>query len=84
MHLQKRLDDYKRKFLASDRVTPEIIAIMRRSTEQLHSEAVLQGVLKTGQTAPSFELPNQDGKLVSSSSFLSKGPLIVSFFRGVW
>lgn len=84
MHLQERLDDYKRKFLASDKVTPEIVAIIRKSTEQLRSQTVLQGVSKAGQTAPPFELPNQDGKLVSSSSFLSKGPLVVSFFRGVW
>lgn len=84
MPLQERLDNYRRNFLASSKVTPEIVDIMRKSTEALRSETVLQLVLKQGQTAPPFELPNADGKLVSSASLLAKGPLVVSFFRGVW
>jgi hypothetical protein len=84
MRLQQRLDDFKRGFLSSGNVTPEMLAIMQKSTDELRAEAVLQGVLKTGQTAPSFELANQDGRLVSSSSLLAKGPLVLSFFRGVW
>jgi hypothetical protein len=84
MRLQEKLDERKKSFLSSGRATPEMIGIMQRSTEQLHSSGILQRVLKEGQTAPSFELPNQDGQLVSSSSLLAKGPLVVSFFRGVW
>jgi hypothetical protein len=84
MRLQERLDERKRTFIAGGRATPEVIAIMQRSTEQLRSSGILQHVLKVGQKAPSFELPNQDNRLVSSSSLLAKGPLVVSFFRGVW
>ncbi len=84
MQLQEKLDERKRTFLASGKATPEMIAIMQRSTEQLRSSGILQHVLKAGQTAPSFELPNQNGLKVSSSSLLAKGPLVVSFFRGVW
>lgn len=84
MRLQEKLDERKRTFLSSGRATPEMIAIMQRSTEELRSSGILQRVLKAGQRAPSFQLPNQDGQLVTSSSLLVKGPLVISFFRGVW
>jgi peroxiredoxin len=40
--------------------------------------------VKLDQQAPSFELPNQDGKSVSSSSLLAKGAVVVTFYRGSW
>lgn len=40
--------------------------------------------LKLGQTAPRFELPNQQGKSTSLSDLLAKGPLVVTFYRGSW
>ena len=84
MRLQERLNELRRSFLASGKATPEMLGIMQRSTEQLRSSGILQHVLKERQKAPSFELPNQDGRSVSSSALLARGPLVVSFFRGVW
>lgn len=84
MQLQEKLDERKRTFLSSGRATPEMIAIMQRSTEHLRSSGILQRVPKAGQKAPTFQLPNQDGHLVASSSLLANGSLVISFFRGVW
>jgi len=84
MRLQQKLDEHKQRFLAGGKASPEMLGIMQRSTEQLRSSDILQGVLKPGQKAPSFQLPNQDGALVDSSKLLERGPLVVSFFRGVW
>jgi hypothetical protein len=84
MQLQPRLNELKQSFLASGKASPEMIGIMVRNTEQLRSSGILQRVLKAGQQAPSFELKNQDGQSVSSQTLLAEGPLIISFFRGVW
>lgn len=84
MQLQQKLNERKQSFLASGRATPEMLGIMQRNTEQLRSSGIAQRVLKAGQKAPSFELPNQDGQKVSSSTLLAKGPLVISYFRGVW
>jgi AhpC/TSA family len=84
MRLQAKLNELKQNFLSSGRVSPEMIAIMTRGTDQLRNSGILQRVLKPGDKAPSFELPNQDGKAVSSAALLAKGPLVLSFFRGVW
>lgn len=84
MKLQEKLDDYKHKFVSSGKVTPEMLGIMEHSTEELRSSGILQRVLTAGQKAPAFELPNQDGQVVSSNALLANGALVISFFRGVW
>lgn len=84
MPLQAKLDEQKGRSVASGRVTPEMRAIMERSTEQLRASGILKGVSKPGDKAPSFELPNQDGLPVSSAALLAKGPLVLGFFRGTW
>ena len=40
--------------------------------------------IKIGQKAPSFELPNAEGKSISLDSLLDKGPIVVTFYRGDW
>lgn len=40
--------------------------------------------LKVGQHAIAFELPNQEGKLVSLKNLIGKGPVVVTFYRGDW
>jgi cytochrome oxidase Cu insertion factor (SCO1/SenC/PrrC family) len=84
MGLQEKLNELKRLFLASGRASPEMRSIMHRSTEELRNSGILERALKAGQQAPAFELPNQDGQFVSSTALLAGGPVIVSFFRGVW
>jgi peroxiredoxin len=41
-------------------------------------------VLKPGDTAPAFALPNADERIVESARLLDAGPLIVTFYRGRW
>lgn len=84
MQLQEKLNERKRAFLASGMATPEMLGIMQRSTTQLRSSGIQQHVLKEGQKAPSFELPDQNSRSVSSETLLAGGPLVINFFRGVW
>jgi hypothetical protein len=42
------------------------------------------GLLKVGQAAPDFTLPDVFGKEVSLKSLLTKGPVVISFYRGEW
>jgi peroxiredoxin len=39
---------------------------------------------KVGEALPEFNLPDENGKLVSLSSLLQSGPAVVSFNRGHW
>ncbi len=40
--------------------------------------------IKIGYKAPSFKLPNPEGKLVSLDTLLEKGPVVITFYRGDW
>jgi peroxiredoxin len=40
--------------------------------------------LGAGDRAPSFALPDSNGTVVSSTEFLRKGTLVVTFYRGIW
>jgi hypothetical protein len=84
MGLQQKLNERKQSFLSSGKASPAMIETMHRSTEELRASGIMQNTLKVGDTAPHFELPNQDGHLINSGKLLENGPLVLSFFRGVW
>lgn len=50
------------------------------------AKAFQQGrdAIELGAQAPRFELPNQQGKSVSLTDLLAKGPVVVTFYRGSW
>lgn len=57
---------------------------MHRATEELRASGILDRVLKKGDRAPQFTLPDTNGVMVSSAALIEQGPLVVSFFRGKW
>jgi peroxiredoxin len=82
MTLQDSLDRLKVKIEGS--MPPQIVNIMHQATADLEATGIGEGILKVGDKAPEFKLPNQDGNLVSSTELLKNGPLVVTFYRGVW
>lgn len=85
--LQDRLDAFKREFEAGAppyNATPEMVATMHRATAELAASGALDSVLDVGKFAPDFVLTDADGVRVSSRQLLEKGPLVVTFYRGVW
>ncbi len=82
MSLQDKLDEVKKEFESS--APAEAVTIMHRATEDLGNSGIMDRVLKKGDTAPVVMLPDLQGQMVSSSDLLSKGPLVISFYRGVW
>ena len=64
---------------------PEPLLVMARSEKKrLESSCLMDNCLKTGDPAPNFTLPNQNGELISLNQLLSEGPLVVTFYRGGW
>lgn len=82
MNLQDKLDAYKAQFEA--KAPKDGLEIMHRATEDLRHSGILTGTLKVGDKAPDFTLPNTAGHLVSSRRLLTKGLLVISFYRGKW
>jgi peroxiredoxin len=80
--LQEQLDALKAR--ARSLLQPEIIAIHDRATAEMHASGLATRILPVGAAAPSFELPDRNGKQVRSADLLARGRLVVDFFRGRW
>lgn len=57
---------------------------MQRATQSLIDTRQAESALAAGDTAPEFTLRDADGVSVSSRSLLARGPLVATFYRGVW
>ncbi|WP_269506441.1 peroxiredoxin-like family protein [Burkholderia sp. IMCC1007] len=87
MSLQDKLDAFKADFKAGKppyNAPPDIHPIMERATAELIASGQAARAIKAGDLAPTFRLKDQDGNDVSSADLLAKGPLVVTFYRGVW
>ncbi|MBW7969061.1 peroxiredoxin-like family protein [Bradyrhizobium sp. BR 10289] len=87
MSLQARLDAFKAEFQAGKppyNVPRSVIETMLRATAELVASGAAGHALKAGDRAPAFTLNDPDGRPVSSADLLARGPLVVSFYRGVW
>ena len=87
MSLQERLDAFKAQFESGGppyNVPTEAVAIMHRATDELRTSNITDRALRVGDRAPDFILPDYEGKLFDSQVARRTGPLVVSFYRGVW
>ncbi|HEY6937716.1 MAG TPA: peroxiredoxin-like family protein [Terriglobales bacterium] len=80
--LREELEE--RKALAAQYVPEDVQQVNRQTVEQLAASGMAGRILAVGAAAPRFELPDQDGKPVSSHELLSHGRLVICFFRGRW
>ncbi|WP_408032213.1 peroxiredoxin-like family protein [Tenacibaculum xiamenense] len=79
------IEELKAKKEASSKAIPkEKLEIMARGTEALKNNSLSEKALKVGDLIPDFELPNALGNKISLKSLLSKGSVVISFYRGGW
>jgi peroxiredoxin len=85
--LQDKLDALKADFEGGKfpfKPSPEVLDTMHRGTAELVASGQAAAAKKAGDKAPEFTLNDPDGQPVSSRELLAKGPLVISFYRGVW
>lgn len=81
--LQGKLDAFKFEF--DNNLAPRAaVDALHRSVDELIASGAEGRALQVGDVAPAFTLPDANGNPVSSSALLAKGPLVVSFYRGIW
>jgi peroxiredoxin len=84
MKLQDRLDAFTADLIASGKIPGPIVTQLMDGIKEQVSSGKADRALKAGDTAPTFTLSDPDGASVSSAALLARGPLVVSFYRGVW
>ena len=87
MSLQAKLDAFKADFEAGKppyNVSRSVIETMHRGTAELKASGQAERARKVGDRAPEFALSDAGAEIVRSADLLARGPLVVSFYRGVW
>ena len=79
MSLKEKIEQFK----ASRNRPADIESILMNGIEELRAAGTAAG-LAVGEVAPDFALPNQRGETVRLSERLARGPIVLSFYRGVW
>jgi peroxiredoxin len=74
----------ERKELIAKYVPADVQAVHARAVASLKAQGLAAQTLKIGAKSPSFELPDHNGKPVSSAHLLAKGRLVLSFIHGRW
>ncbi len=80
--LKEKLDAYKKEFLT--KVNDEILSIVGAAGSALAESVPSRNTPEVGSKLPPFSLVGASGSTVSSDQLLSSGPLVVTFFRGMW
>lgn len=87
MILQDKLDALRADFEAGRFPlvpTAAQITTMERATTALIASGQAARALKKGDRAPDFGLHDPDGMPVKLGDLLATGPLVLTFYRGVW
>ncbi len=82
MSLQDQLDAFKEQFKVQ--APAGAIDAFARSTQELIDSGQAGRAVKAGDLVPDFALTDQDGKAVVLKDLLAGGPVVLSFYRGVW
>ena len=67
-----------------EKVPAEILATMDQATQELKRSGIEDRALRTSDTVPDFELPNQHGERRRLSDYLAKSPVVLNIYRGGW
>jgi hypothetical protein len=82
MSLQQKLDAQKKEIETS--APKEALEVMHRATEDLAKSGIMDRIVKKGDKAPDFMLNDVNGNAVNLKEKLSRGTVVLGFYRGRW
>lgn len=82
MSLQEKLNATRKGFEAQ--APKEVVDIIHRATDDLQKSGILEQTVKVGDRAPDFSLTNADGQEFRLRELRTRGPVVLSFYRGKW
>ena len=82
MTLANDLQAFQQQFISN--VPQEVQTVMQQANTDLGDSDIREQTLKVGDTIADFTLPNATGQPVSIKELLTKGPVVIAFYRGGW
>ncbi len=80
--LRERLQRIKENF--TQQAPPEAITAINNSNESIRASGLLSKAPTEGDILPSFDLEDTEGHLSHSEELIKRGPLVLTFYRGLW
>lgn len=62
----------------------ELNSLIEQGAGEISALSIVENALKVGDKAPDFTLKNYNGEERSLSNYLQNGPLVLTFYRGLW
>ena len=62
----------------------EVGALIEQGAGEISALDIVENALKKGDDAPAFDLKKYGGGTGTLAGYLEEGPLVVTFYRGVW
>lgn len=63
---------------------PELSALIEQGAGEISALDIVERALRPGDKIPDLALKNQNGEERRLSGYLADGPLVLTFYRGVW
>lgn len=82
MTLKEKIAAYKKT--VESKIPKEVQAVMHRATEELRNPDRMAQTIQVGDAAPDFTLQNTALEDVSRGDLLSRGLVVLVFYRGRW
>jgi hypothetical protein len=82
MNLETKLAEIRANSAAN--YPAEIQAGFARGIKELSDSGLTERALGLDSSIPGFNLENTESEWISSAKLLERGPLVVTFYRGVW
>lgn len=85
--LKATMAEFQKEFesgAAPYNVKPAQVDVMHKFDMELLSTGILEHMPRPGDKFPAFALQNQNKEIIELDDLLQRGPVVVSFFRGMW
>ena len=82
MKLNSKLKEIKTQF--ESEAPAEVLGVMQQATRELVDSKLIDQALGVESRAPQFTLNDERGVSFALTDFLSRGPIVLHFFRGFW
>ncbi|MBX2841717.1 MAG: AhpC/TSA family protein [Flammeovirgaceae bacterium] len=82
MSLKSQLDSHKQSFL--EKADSKVIEAYDKGVDAVRNSGILDKALKKGDKAKDFLLKNALSEPIQLSEYLSRGPVVLMWYRGGW
>jgi len=70
--------------MVRDTLPPELNTMIEQGAGEISALEIAEKALKIGDKIPEFKLQDRNGESKSLNEYISEGPLVVTFYRGIW